>query len=87
MAKMKVTIAFANDELYRQVKIRAAASGRPIRDIVEEALVLWLRAAEDEEDVRASTAALEEYATAGGADADAFFEKLVAEDRVTYETD
>jgi plasmid stability protein len=87
MVAMKVTIAFANDELYRQVKIRAAASGRPIRDIVEEALALWLRAAEDREDVRASTAALDEYATTGGMDADAFFEKLVAEDRVAYEAD
>jgi hypothetical protein len=45
---MKVTIAFANDELDRQVKIRAAASGRPIRGIFEEALGLWLQAAEDQ---------------------------------------
>jgi plasmid stability protein len=87
MGSMKVTIAFANDELYRQVKIRSASSGRPIRDIVEEALGLWLQAAEDEEDVRASAAALDEYATAGGVDADAYFQRLVAEDRVTYETD
>lgn len=85
MVYMKVTIAFSNDELYRQVKIRAASSGRPIRDIVEEALAVWLQAAEDEEDVRASAAALDEYAGAGGADADAFFQRLVAEDRVTYE--
>jgi hypothetical protein len=42
---------------------------------------------EDEEDLRASSAALDEYATAGGVDADAFFQRLVAEDRVTYETD
>ncbi len=84
---MKITIAFANDELYRQVKIRSASTGRPIRDIVEEALAQWLRAAEEEEDKGASAAALDEYAKAGGVDADAFFQRLVAERRVTYEPD
>jgi plasmid stability protein len=84
---MKVTIAFSNNELYRQVKIHAASTGRPIRDIVEEALTRWLEAAEDDEDLQASKAALDEYAAAGGVDADAFFGRLVAEHRVKYETD
>jgi hypothetical protein len=87
MGAMKVTIAFANAELYRRVKIQAAASGRPIRDIVEEALAQWLDAAEEQEDRQTSERALDEYRTVGGIDADRFFERLVSEDRVTYETD
>lgn len=84
---MKVTIAFSDDELYRQVKVRAAASGRQIRDVVEEALIAWLDAAEDAEDREASANALEEYGAAGGVDADAFFQRLVAEGRVEYGSD
>lgn len=79
---MKVTIAFANDELYRAVRVRAAQSGRQIRDIVEEALELWLTAQEDAEDVRAATDVLAEP----GADIDAkqYFVRLVAEGRAHY---
>ena len=50
---MKVTIAFANDELYRAVRVRAAQTNRQIREIVEEALEAWLTAHEDAEDVAA----------------------------------
>ena len=81
---MKVTIAFSNDELYRAVRIRAAQTGRQVRDMVEEALELWLSAQEDAEDVAASEAAVSEYEQAGGLDADAYFRKLVAEGRVEY---
>ncbi|MEO6350463.1 MAG: hypothetical protein ABIP53_07410 [Candidatus Limnocylindrales bacterium] len=81
---MKVTIAFADDALYTAVRVRAAQSGRQIRDIVEEALQQWLDAQEDAEDVTASETALGEYELAGGVDADSYFAKLVAEDRVEY---
>jgi plasmid stability protein len=78
---VKVTIAFANDELYRSVRVRAAQSGRQIRDIVEEALEMWLTAQEDAEDVAASEDALAE---AGYEDAEEYFRRLVAEGRVEY---
>ena len=81
---MKVTVAFANDEIYKAVRVRAAQTGRQIRDIVEEALELWLDAQEDAEDVAASDAALTEYRQAGGIDADSYFKRLVAEGRVDY---
>ena len=81
---MKVTIALSDDELYRQVKVRAAASGRQVRDIVEEALARWLEAAEDEEDREASAQALAEYEVSGGIDADEFFQRMVSEGRVQY---
>lgn len=78
---MKVTIAFANDELYQAVRVRAVQGGRQIRDIVEEALEMWLTAQEDAEDVAASEAALAEP---GYVEAEAYFRKLVAEGRVGY---
>lgn len=81
---MKVTIALTNDELYRAVRVRAAQTGRQIRDIVEEALEMWLAAQEDEEDVSASADALAEYEKVGGVDADAHFRRMVAEGRVEY---
>lgn len=83
---MKVTIAFTNDELYHAIRLRAVQVGRPIRDIVQEALERWLEAQEDVDDAAASDQALAEYAQAGGVDADAYFERLVAERRVEYET-
>ncbi len=84
---VKVTIAFADDELYRRVKVQAAASGRQVRDIVEEALAAWLERAEETEDVAASMEALVEYGSAGGIDASRFFDRMVNEGRVSYEPD
>jgi plasmid stability protein len=81
---MKVTIAFRDDELYRAVRVRAAQSGRQIRDIVEEALEAWLEAREDEEDTLASIDALKEEGTV---EANQFFQRLVAEGRVEYGSD
>lgn len=81
---MKVTIALTDDDLYRAIRVRAAQTGRQIRDIVEEALEMWLNAQEDAEDVVASEDALTEYRQAGGVDADSYFRRLVAEGRVEY---
>jgi plasmid stability protein len=82
---MKVTIAFSNDELYRAVRVRAAQSGRQIRDIVEEALEAWLTAQEDADDIDASEDALREYGD--DVDAEAYFRRMVAEGRVEYGAD
>ena len=84
---MKVTIAFQDDELYQRIKLHAAMSNRQVRDIVEEALTSWLQGVEDADDQRASAEALEEYATAGGMDADAYFARLVADGHVSYGSD
>ena len=83
---MKVTIAFSDDQLYQAVRVRAVQSGRQIRDIVQEALERWLQEQEDAEDVSASMEALTEYDEAGGAEADRYFQRLVAERRIEYET-
>lgn len=81
---MKATVAFSDDELYRTVRVRAAQSGRQIREIVEEALEMWLTAQEDAEDVAAAADALAEP---GAVDADKYFQRLVAEGRVRYGAD
>jgi plasmid stability protein len=83
---MKVTIAFTDDELYRAIRIRAAQSGRQIRDIVEEALEAWLTAQEDAEDIQAAKDALAEYDVKGGVDAEEYFQRMVAEGRVGYDS-
>jgi plasmid stability protein len=83
---MKVTIAFRDDALYRAARIRAAESGRQVRDVIEEALREWLEHQEDAEDVALAGEALAEYDAHGGEEADAFFRRMVAEGRVTYET-
>lgn len=83
---MKVTIAFRDDSLYRAARIRAAESGRQVRDVIEEALREWLERQEDAEDVAAAGEALDEYEAVGGEEADAVFHRMVAEGRVTYET-
>jgi plasmid stability protein len=82
---MKATIAFRDAALYRSIRLRAAQEGRQIRDVVEEALRAWLQEHEDDDDSRASADALAEYEQTGGEDADAFFRRMVAEGRVTYD--
>ena len=84
---MKVTVAFQDDEIYRRVKLHAAASDRQVRDIVEEALTSWLDAQEDADDLKASAQALAEYEAVGGVDADAYFARMVAEGHVSYDPD
>jgi len=81
---MKVTIDLDPD-LYRAVKVEAARSDRSIRDVVDAALAAWLEAEESREDLDSAQAALEEYRREGGEAAEAFFGKLAAETRATYD--
>ncbi len=82
---MKTTLDIG-DELYRAIKIEAARSDRPVREIVEEALERWLEATEDAEDLAASDAAMAEYAQSGGIDAREVFAHLAAEHAAAYNT-
>jgi plasmid stability protein len=79
---VKVTISFRDDELYRAVRVRAAQSGRQIRDIVEEALEMWLTAQEDAEDMQAAKDAFAEPGE--NIDAMEYFNRMVAEGRAHY---
>lgn len=84
---MKVTIALRDEALYRSVKVAAARTGRQIRDVVEEALTEWLESRETAEDVTASTDAIAAHERGEGIDADAFFDRMIAEGRVEYQAD
>ncbi len=80
---MKITIDIDAD-LYRAAKVEAARGDRSVRQIVEEALEAWLRAAEEAEDRESAAAALEEYRRDGGEAAEAWFGTIAAEAQATY---
>jgi hypothetical protein len=39
----RVTVLFDDERLYRELKAEAAKEGRPVKDVVAEALSDWLR--------------------------------------------
>lgn len=80
---MKVTLDLDAD-LYRAAKVEAARGDRSVREIVEEALEAWLRAAEEAEDRESAADALAEYRRDGGEAAKAWFGRLGAETQATY---
>ncbi len=84
LAAMKVTFTLSDEALYRAVKARAAASGRTVRDVVEEALAAWLERDADTEDAAAAQEALREYEREGGVAAADYFEHIAAELRAQY---
>jgi hypothetical protein len=73
--------------LYRAVRVEAARTDRSVRELVEEALTLWLERAEDAEDRESASAALEEYRRDGGEAAETWFGRLAAETKATYGRD
>ena len=81
---MKVTIDLDPD-VYRAVKVEAARSDRSVREVVDAALSAWLEAEETREDVESAQSALEEYRHDGGESAEAFFGRLAAETKATYD--
>ena len=83
---MKVTFDVDAD-LYRSVRVEAARSDRSIRDVVAEALRLWLEQLEETEDRASAAEALTEYERDGGTAAAEFFDSLAAETRAEYGSD
>jgi hypothetical protein len=83
---MKVTIDLDGD-LYKAVKVEAARSDRSVREIVDEALAVWLDALEEAEDRASAKEALQEYRRDGGTAAKAFLRRLAAETKATYGSD
>jgi hypothetical protein len=39
----RITVLFDDEQIYRDVKAEAAKEGRPVKDVVSEALRDWLR--------------------------------------------
>ena len=83
---MKITLDLADADLYRAIKIEAARRDRSVREIVGEALNDWLDRIDNEEDIPAAEAAMEDYRLHGGKDAAEVFEHLAAETRARYGT-
>ena len=81
---MKATFDIDQD-LYRAVKVEAARSDRSVREVVEEALEVWLARTEEAEDRDSAQAALTEYEKDGGEAAEAWFGRVAAETKATYE--
>ena len=52
-ANTRLTVDLGSPALYRSVKVLAAYQGRPLRDIVAEALRDWLEKQEELEDIAA----------------------------------
>ena len=83
---MKVTIDVDAD-VYRAIKVEAARSDRPVRDIVDEALAAWIEATEAAEDRISAAEALAEYRRDGGESAEVFFSALATETKAAYGSD
>ena len=47
----RITVDLGSEKLYRAVRVQAAAQGRPLRDVVGEALLEWLEKQEELEDL------------------------------------
>ena len=67
--------------------MEAARSDRSIREVVAEALGLWLDQFEETEDRASAAEALAEYERDGGTAAADFFDALAAETRAEYGSD
>ena len=52
----RITVDLGSERLYRAVRVLAAAQGRPLRDVVSEALREWIEKQEEMEDVAAIAA-------------------------------
>jgi predicted DNA-binding protein len=81
---MKATFDL-DPELYRAIRVEAARSDRPVREVVEEALERWLASAEEAEDRASAEDALAEYRRDGGLSAKAWFRTAAAETKAAYE--
>lgn len=69
-----------DDGLYGALKAAADREGRPVQDLVKEALVLWLAdTAMDDADHGAIEKARAEAAELGGAEFEAFFDDLLGD--------
>ncbi len=49
----RITVDLGSERLYRAVRVLAAAQGRPLRDVVSEALRDWIEKQEEVEDLAA----------------------------------
>ena len=73
---MKKLTVMLDDELYRATKVEAARQGKPVKDLVAEALHEWLEIQEDLELLPLVEEARREYEEKGGIELDEAFRRL-----------
>ena len=71
----RMTIVFDDEELYTALKVEAARTHRPAKDIVADALSLLFEATPEEHDSILTRARMRTFARRGGPD----IEKMLAE--------
>ena len=72
----RMTIVFDDEELYTQLKVEAARTHRPAKDIVAEALNTFFEAADGEQDAGRTRSGVKHKPTPGGATVDNILEQL-----------
>jgi hypothetical protein len=70
----RMTLVVENEELYRALKVEAVKHNRRLRDVIQEAMAMWLEAQEDAEDLAAHCEALAE--TGENVEAGRFFQSI-----------
>lgn len=63
----RMTVVFDDEDLYTKLKVEAARTHRPAKDLVAEALALLFEATIDEHDTIRMRARMKQYARSGGA--------------------
>ena len=72
----RMTVVFDDEELYTELKVAAARTGRHAKDLVAEAVREWLETKEDEELRQDLDEARTEWENQGGIEAQAFFRRM-----------
>ena len=71
----RMTVVFDDEELYTELKVVAARTGRHAKDIVSDAVREWLETKEDEELRHDLNEARIEWENRGGIEAQDFFRR------------
>ena len=71
----RMTVVFDDEELYTELKVASARTGRHAKDIVAEAVREWLEAKEDEELRQDLDEARTEWENQRGIEAQVFFRR------------
>lgn len=72
----RMTIVFDDEELYTALKVEAAKSHRPAKDLVADALTLMFEATRDEHETILMRARMKGFARHGGAPVEKILEEL-----------
>ena len=64
-----------DDDLFSRLEVESERRGKPVQDLVLEALDWWMQAMEVAQDIADSEIALEEYELEGGIDAFEYFQE------------